>query len=135
MKFFFVTYLDLIIKCHYIWFITKISVMRIYSFSANYLQGLWVNLAKNQLFCLLGPNGAGKTTTINCLTGITPVTDGDGNSFLSISFITVSVRWTQESCINITNFLLNSIHSWKFYPKFYWHVKHSKNYRSLSTGD
>ncbi|CAM8980055.1 unnamed protein product [Rhodiola kirilowii] len=42
------------------------------------LKGLWVNFAKDQLFCLLGPNGAGKTTTINCLTGITPVTGGDG---------------------------------------------------------
>ncbi|KAF9605783.1 hypothetical protein IFM89_018449 [Coptis chinensis] len=41
------------------------------------LKGLWVNFAKNQLFCLLGPNGAGKTTAINCLTGITPVTAGD----------------------------------------------------------
>nr|GMC75788.1 ABC transporter A family member 2-like [Ipomoea batatas] len=41
------------------------------------LKGLWVNFAKDQLFCLLGPNGAGKTTAINCLTGITPVTDGD----------------------------------------------------------
>ncbi|KAL3716504.1 hypothetical protein ACJRO7_008150 [Eucalyptus globulus] len=38
---------------------------------------LWVNFAKDQLFCLLGHNGAGKTTTINCLTGITPVTGGD----------------------------------------------------------
>jgi ABC-type multidrug transport system ATPase subunit len=37
-----------------------------------------VNFAKNQLFCLLGPNGAGKTTTMNCLTGIAPVTGGDG---------------------------------------------------------
>ncbi|XP_058788357.1 ABC transporter A family member 2-like [Vicia villosa] len=41
------------------------------------LKGLWVNFSKDQLFCLLGPNGAGKTTAINCLTGITPVTDGD----------------------------------------------------------
>ncbi|XVF51954.1 hypothetical protein PTKIN_Ptkin04bG0225500 [Pterospermum kingtungense] len=41
------------------------------------VKGLWVNLAKDQLFCLLGPNGAGKTTAINCLTGITPVTGGD----------------------------------------------------------
>ncbi|PON57303.1 ABC transporter A, ABCA [Parasponia andersonii] len=41
------------------------------------LRGLWVNFAKDQLFCLLGPNGAGKTTAINCLTGITPVTSGD----------------------------------------------------------
>ncbi|XP_077245815.1 ABC transporter A family member 2-like [Tasmannia lanceolata] len=38
---------------------------------------IWVNFAKDQLFCLLGPNGAGKTTVINCLTGITPVTGGD----------------------------------------------------------
>ncbi|XP_020420066.1 ABC transporter A family member 2 isoform X2 [Prunus persica] len=48
------------------------------------LKGLWVNFAKDQLFCLLGPNGAGKTTAINCLTGNTPVTGGDaliyGNS-------------------------------------------------------
>ncbi|KAJ0048785.1 hypothetical protein Pint_15238 [Pistacia integerrima] len=48
------------------------------------VKGLWVNIAKDQLFCLLGPNGAGKTTTISCLTGITPVTGGDaliyGNS-------------------------------------------------------
>lgn len=41
------------------------------------IKGLWVNIAKDQLFCLLGPNGAGKTTTISCLTGITPVTGGD----------------------------------------------------------
>ncbi|XP_021858731.1 ABC transporter A family member 2-like isoform X1 [Spinacia oleracea] len=51
------------------------------------LRGLWVNLAKDQLFCLLGPNGAGKTTAINCLTGISPVTGGDalihGNSIRS----------------------------------------------------
>ena len=47
---------------------------------AIYLQDLWVNFRKDQLFCLLGPNGAGKTTTINCLTGITPVTGGDGNT-------------------------------------------------------
>lgn len=41
------------------------------------VKGLWMNFAKDQLFCLLGPNGAGKTTTISCLTGISPVTDGD----------------------------------------------------------
>ncbi|PKI78010.1 ABC transporter A family member 2-like isoform X2 [Punica granatum] len=45
--------------------------------SYHALKGLWVNFAKDQLFCLLGPNGAGKTTAINCLTGITPVTGGD----------------------------------------------------------
>ncbi|GKV14092.1 hypothetical protein SLEP1_g25013 [Rubroshorea leprosula] len=51
------------------------------------IKGLWVNFAKDQLFCLLGPNGAGKTTSINCLTGIVPVTGGDaliyGNSIRS----------------------------------------------------
>ncbi|KAJ3687336.1 hypothetical protein LUZ61_016500 [Rhynchospora tenuis] len=51
------------------------------------VKGIWVNLAKDQLFCLLGPNGAGKTTVINCLTGITPITGGDaiiyGNSVRS----------------------------------------------------
>ncbi|KAL8140464.1 hypothetical protein V2J09_006485 [Rumex salicifolius] len=41
------------------------------------VRGLWVNFAKDQLFCLLGPNGAGKTTVINCLTGVMPVTAGD----------------------------------------------------------
>ncbi len=35
----------------------------------NALQGTWLTMAENQLFCLLGPNGAGKSTTINCLTG------------------------------------------------------------------
>lgn len=50
------------------------------------IQGVWVNFAKNQLFCLLGPNGAGKTTTINCLTGITPVTGGDGNMLIIAVF-------------------------------------------------
>ncbi|XAR50078.1 Sulfate-transporting ATPase [Bertholletia excelsa] len=45
------------------------------------LKGLWVNFAKDQLFCLLGPNGAGKTTAINCLTGITPVTAGDASIY------------------------------------------------------
>ena len=44
-----------------------------------------VNFEKDQLFCLLGPNGAGKTTAINCLTGITPVTGGDGELSLSLS--------------------------------------------------
>lgn len=45
------------------------------------VRGLWVNFAKDQLFCLLGPNGAGKTTAINCLTGITPVTGGDATIY------------------------------------------------------
>ncbi|CAN0901620.1 ABC transporter A family member 2 [Linum grandiflorum] len=41
------------------------------------VRGLWLSIAKDQLFCLLGPNGAGKTTAINCLTGVAPVTSGD----------------------------------------------------------
>ncbi|XP_022159340.1 ABC transporter A family member 2-like [Momordica charantia] len=45
------------------------------------VRGLWVNFAKDQLFCLLGPNGAGKTTAISCLTGITPVTGGDASIY------------------------------------------------------
>ncbi|TMW86787.1 hypothetical protein EJD97_020884 [Solanum chilense] len=51
------------------------------------VQGLWLNLEKDQLFCLLGPNGAGKTTVISCLTGIISVTRGNaliyGNSVRS----------------------------------------------------
>ncbi|KAL7161462.1 hypothetical protein ACSBR2_042012 [Camellia fascicularis] len=43
--------------------------------------GHMVEHSKDQLFCLLGPNGAGKTTSIGCLTGIAPVTSGDGNWF------------------------------------------------------
>lgn len=49
-----------------------------------------MNFAKDQLFCLLGPNGAGKTTAINCLTGITPVTGGDGN-VISIKFYLLDI--------------------------------------------
>ncbi|WOL00343.1 ABC transporter A family member 2 isoform X1 [Canna indica] len=50
------------------------------------VKGIWVNLAKDQLFCLLGPNGAGKTTVINCLTGITPITEGDGGNIIFLVF-------------------------------------------------
>lgn len=46
-----------------------------------------MNFPKNQLFCLLGPNGAGKTTTISCLTGITPVTHGDGTASIFSSLL------------------------------------------------
>lgn len=51
------------------------------------VKGIWMNLAKDQLFCLLGANGAGKSTSISCLTGLTPITGGDaliyGNSIRS----------------------------------------------------
>ncbi|KAL3528348.1 hypothetical protein ACH5RR_007670 [Cinchona calisaya] len=57
---------------------TKISCCKCKSTSPYHaVKGLWVNIAKDQLFCLLGPNGAGKTTVISCLTGIIPVTSGD----------------------------------------------------------
>lgn len=42
------------------------------------VQGTWLEVQPNTIFCLLGPNGAGKSTTINCLTGIVPTTSGDG---------------------------------------------------------
>lgn len=45
-------------------------------------KGVWMNFERNRLFCLLGPNGAGKTTLINCLTGITQVSNGDGKFYL-----------------------------------------------------
>ncbi|GAU19716.1 hypothetical protein TSUD_78410 [Trifolium subterraneum] len=58
------------------------------------LKGLWVNFTKDQLFCLLGPNGAGKTTIINCLTGITPVTDGDDDRpFTESSNLQFDILW------------------------------------------
>lgn len=53
-----------------------------------------MNFSKDQLFCLLGPNGAGKTTTINCLTGITPVTGGDGNTYSYITFGLIDQKFT-----------------------------------------
>ena len=59
-----------------------------------YHQGLWVNFAKDQLFCLLGPNGAGKTTAINCLTGITPVTSGDGKYLSNVQFPQLQLIFT-----------------------------------------
>ncbi|KAK6920841.1 hypothetical protein RJ641_014519 [Dillenia turbinata] len=69
------------------------------------VRGLWVNFEKDQLFCLLGPNGAGKTTTISCLTGITPVTGGDGNSSLHPPFITF---------FSANSFSLKSLHETTF---------------------
>lgn len=61
------------------------SVIRV-----SFIQGLWMNIAKDQLFCLLGPNGAGKTTTINCLTGLFPVTGGDGKTKVALILVSVS---------------------------------------------
>lgn len=100
-----------------------------------YLQDLWVNFRKDQLFCLLGPNGAGKTTIINCLTGITPVTGGDGNtlSFHNHNYIETGLEvhiiliMSQILCIN-------SLGLWTFRSKHGWHVRHPANYRSVSTG-
>lgn len=54
-----------------------------------------MNLAKDQLFCLLGPNGAGKTTAINCLTGITPLTSGDGITHICFLVYQSQLHWKQ----------------------------------------
>jgi len=40
------------------------------------LHGIDLTIPKGQFFGLLGPNGAGKTTTINCIVGITSITEG-----------------------------------------------------------
>lgn len=40
------------------------------------LHGINLTVPKGQFFGLLGPNGAGKTTTINCVTGITELSEG-----------------------------------------------------------
>ena len=64
-------------------------------------KGLWVNLAKDELFCLLGHNGAGKTTAMNCLTGITTITGGDGNIqcllFLNPKIIVMVISYKKNS--------------------------------------
>lgn len=78
----------------------------------NNFQGLWVNFAKDQLFCLLGPNGAGKTTAINCLTGNTPVTGGDGNTiifFLSALIGKFLRLWCQLGNDNFANCLVTAL--------------------------
>lgn len=99
------------------------------------MQGLWVNFTKDQLFCLLGPNGAGKTTTMNCLTGITPVTGGDGNILSSHGY---NIHWNWFKSISLMTsqlFCINSLGLWTFSSKHDWHVRHSANYWSLSTGE
>ncbi len=40
------------------------------------LHGITLAVPRGQFFGLLGPNGAGKTTIINCITGISTLTDG-----------------------------------------------------------
>jgi len=42
------------------------------------VRGNWFRIETGKLFALLGPNGAGKTTTINCLTGLLPISAGNG---------------------------------------------------------
>lgn len=41
------------------------------------LDGVCLEIKKNQIVALIGPNGAGKTTLFNCLTGIYTPTAGD----------------------------------------------------------
>ena len=38
---------------------------------------LWLGIREGECFCLLGPNGAGKTTLIDCLSGTTPISNGE----------------------------------------------------------
>lgn len=41
------------------------------------VDNLSFNIKKGEIIGLIGPNGAGKTTVFNCLTGFTPVNDGE----------------------------------------------------------
>lgn len=114
------------VKLHFLWGLcwSASGILR--------LQGLWINIPKDQLFCLLGPNGAGKSTTINCVIGITPVTGGDGESRcqLYILYSSLKNRDVPKLCMTFTD----SISFWTFHPKLYRDVKHSQCYRSLSSG-
>ncbi|CAL5362168.1 unnamed protein product [Camellia sinensis] len=69
------------------------------------VKGVWLNIPKDQLFCLLGPNGAGKTTSIICLTGIAPVTSGDGTTQLTISILLTALIYghSVRSSVGMTN--------------------------------
>ena len=49
-----------------------------------------MNITKDQLFCLLGPNGAGKTTSISSLTGINPITGGDGKDLHDKKLVSIT---------------------------------------------
>jgi ABC-2 type transport system ATP-binding protein len=57
----------------------------------NAVDGLSLDIYRNEIFGLLGPNGAGKTTTINMICGLLPPTGGTisfngytGNNFKSL---------------------------------------------------
>jgi len=62
------------------------SAIEIKNFSKKYtdkkrgnktvIESMNLSIPKGQFFGLLGANGAGKTTTINCITGVTSITDG-----------------------------------------------------------
>jgi branched-chain amino acid transport system ATP-binding protein len=41
------------------------------------LHGITIEVAEREIVALVGPNGAGKSTTIRCLTGETPLTEGE----------------------------------------------------------
>lgn len=64
---------------------------------------------------------------INCLTGITPVTGGDGKLFLVFDFL---VYGKDHELILFTH----STDSRIFCSDFIWYVKYSKNDRCLSPG-
>jgi len=62
------------------------NLVKIYSDGKKAVDGVNLNLYKNEIFALLGHNGAGKTTFISMLTGMFEATDGkaiyEGNNIL-----------------------------------------------------
>jgi len=75
-----------------------------------------MNIAKDQLFCLLGPNGAGKTPTISCLTGINPVTGGDGKYLFREEAKSSQSIFNHSNNIHVID--LNSSYIWRLHKKF-----------------
>lgn len=52
------------------------GLKKTYKERGEILHGIDLTIPKGQFFGLLGPNGAGKTTTINCIIGVTSITEG-----------------------------------------------------------
>lgn len=57
--------------------ITIKGLRKTYKGRGETLHGIDLVVPRGQFFGLLGPNGAGKTTTINCVIGITSITEGN----------------------------------------------------------
>lgn len=52
------------------------GLKKTYKERGEILHGIDLTVPRGQFFGLLGPNGAGKTTTINCIIGVTSITEG-----------------------------------------------------------